>query len=345
MRLGLHLGSGPQADLPGLREVARCCEAAEFDTLWVGEAYGPDSVSLLAWLAAGTSSIGIGAGIMQMPARSAAMTAMSAVGLDSISGGRLVLGLGASGPLISEGLHGVPFRPQLRRTREYVDLVRRALAGGPIAGEGPEIPVPLDPNLPPLRLAARVERPVPILLAALGPHNTALAGEVADGWMPFLVDPAHLDELSAPVVEGRRRAAVEDPARPFRIVVTAEAFLDKDIESARDRVRPTLARYIGGMGARGANFYAKVIAGYGFDAVAERVQDLYLAGDRAAAAAALPGELIDRVTLAGSAAQVRERLREHAAVGVDSIALAIPTNDRHEMIDQVRAFGELQEDA
>jgi F420-dependent oxidoreductase-like protein len=320
MRLGLILGYwGLGLTAADQLAMAREAERIGYDSVWVGEAYGSDAATVLGWLAAQTSTIGIGSSVLQMPARSAAMTAMTAATLDGLSAGRMRLGIGSSGPQVSEGWHGVPFAGQLRRTREYVEVVRMALERERVRYDGETITLPL-PDGPgrslKLTITPEQER-IPIYLAALGPRNVALCGEIADGWIPTLFSPEHAAELRAPLEEGAARAG--RPLDGFDVAPMVNVLVTEDLESARDAMRPFLTLYIGGMGSRERNFYVDLVARYGFEAEARKVQELYLDGHREQAAAALPDALIDAVTIAGPAPVVRERLAMFRAAGVDTL--------------------------
>src|SRR5437870_7594942 len=294
MKLGVMIGYwgfGMTAEA-GL-EIAQAAERLGYDSLWTAEAYGSAAATPLAWLAAGTSRIKLGAGIFQIPARSAAMTAMTAATIDNLSNGRLILGLGTSGPQVSEGFHGVRFGKQLQRTREYMAVVRLALEHQKVEfhGETIDLPLPDGPGKA-LKLSIRpIQQRIPIYLAAMGPRNVALAGETADGWLPVFFSPEHTSELRAPLEEGAARAG--RTLDGFKICRSVNVYISDNSETARDAVRPMLALYVGGMGSREQNFYNRLVSSYGFESAARQVQDLYLEGRRAEATAALPAELID----------------------------------------------------
>src|SRR5260370_189625 len=274
------------------RQVPAPAAAPGYAPTWSAEAYGCDAASVLAWWAAGRSRIKLGAGIFQIPARSAAMTAMTAATIDQLSGGRMLLGLGTSGPQVSEGWHGVRFPHQVERTRDYVAVVRIALAHKKVEYHGETLDLPLpDGRAKVLKLTIRpVQANIPIYLAVLGPKNVALAGEIADGWLPVFFSPEHVSRLRVPLEEGaaRRRRPLDD----FRICPQVNVLISDDIAVARDAMRPVLALYIGGMGSREQNFYNRLVSSYGFEDAAREVQDLYLTGQKAAAMEALPDELI-----------------------------------------------------
>ncbi|MFD0689942.1 LLM class F420-dependent oxidoreductase [Actinomadura fibrosa] len=320
MRLGVNLGYLR----PGRRPEDVLRVAAEADRLgyatgWVGEATGSDAVSLLAWLAAGTARLDLGAGVMQIPARSPALTAMTAATLDTLSGGRFRLGLGVSGGQVSEGWHGARFTDPLGRTREYVEIVRKALARGPVeyAGRHHTLPLPGGPGRP-LRLGIRPPRErIPIYLAALGPRNLELTGEIADGWLALFLDPARAAEPLASIRDGRRRAGLGMDG--FDVAATVPLAIGGDADDGGRRVRDFAALYLGGMGTRGQNFYNRLAARMGYADEARRVQDLYLAGRTRAAAQAVPQGFLDRTALLGPPGRISARLREYAAAGVTTL--------------------------
>jgi F420-dependent oxidoreductase-like protein len=263
---------------------------------------------------------------------------MTAATLDRISGGRMLLGIGSSGPQVAEGWHGQRFARQLQRTREYVDVVRMALERRRVEyhGETLELPLPDGPGKALKLTIAPVQDRIPIYLAAIGPRNTALAGEIADGWLPILLAPEHLPELRALLEEGAARAGRSLDG--FDIVASVNVMIADDAERARDAMRPFLALYVGGMGSRERNFYNAIVSRYGFEAAAAEVQDHYLAGRREAAMAALPGDLIDAVTLCGPPDRVRARLEEFRAAGVGTLVASFVGDDR---LGQVRALAAL----
>lgn len=342
MKLGVQLGYwGFGQTVRDQLEVAHAAEELGYDSLWTAEAYGSDAATVLAWLAAGTERIKLGSGILQIPARSAAMTAMTAATIDNISGGRFLLGLGTSGPQVSEGFHGVRFGKQLQRTREYVAVVRMALAHQVVEyhGETLDLPLPDGPGKA-LKLTIRpVQKQIPIFLAAMGPRNVALAGEIADGWLPIFFSPEHTAELRAPLLEGAARAGRS--LEEFRICPSVNVMIGDDLESARNAMRPMLALYIGGMGSREQNFYNRLVSSYGFEREARHVQDLYLEGRRNDAMMALPDELIDMVTIVGPLDRARDRIRAFADAGVDTLIVSGMAVDTPSRIEQLRIVAEL----
>jgi len=345
VKLGLAIGYwgmgvGPAEQL----EMTREAEALGFDSVWTAEAYGSDAATVLAWLAGQTSTIKLGAGILQIPARSAAMTAMTAATIDQLSNGRFILGLGSSGPQVSEGWHGVRFGKQLQRTREYVEVVRMALAHQKVEfhGETMDLPLPDGPGKA-LKLTIHpVQKRLPIYLAVLGPKNVNLAGEIADGWMPVYFSPEYTTELRAPLAEGAAKAgrSLDD----VKIAPMVHVYVSDDSESARDAMRPVLALYVGGMGSREKNFYNRLVSSYGFEAAAKQVQELYLDGRRAEAMAALPDELIDMVTICGTRDKARERLRAYRDAGVDTLIISPMAGDNEDRLKQLRIVAELAQE-
>ncbi len=309
MRLGVNLGYWGSGPANGVA-LAQEAERLGFDSVWTAEAYGSDAVTPLTWVGALTSKIKLGTGILQMPARTPAMTAMTAATLDLLSGGRVLLGIGLSGPQVVEGWHGQPYGKPLARTREYVDILHRIWAREePLDFHGEEYTIPIEGGTglgKPLKLIVHPLRPrIPIYLAAIGPKNVELAGEIADGWLPVFYAPqrqqAMLEALDAGLA--RRTAPGE-----FDIAPTVHIVLGDDIDACRAAVKPTLALYIGGMGARGKNFYNDLARRYGYEAEAERIQNLYLAGRKNEAIAAVPDSMVDDVALCGPKERIAELL-------------------------------------
>jgi F420-dependent oxidoreductase-like protein len=278
-----------------------------------------------------------------MPARSAAMTAMTAATLDHISDGRFVLGLGTSGPQVAEGWHGQRFGRQLQRTREYVEVVRKALARERLEyhGETLELPLPDGPGKALKLMIGTVQEQIPIYIAAIGPNNTALAAEIADGWMPILVAPDHMSVFRPSLEEGWSRAG--RTGEGFDIAPLVMVRVDDDVDRARDLMRGYIALYVGGMGSREKNFYNRLVRSYGFEDAAAEVQELYLAGRKEDAMAALPAELIDAVAIAGPADVVRERLAAYRDAGVGTLIVSPVASDLEDRIAQMRAVAELAE--
>jgi F420-dependent oxidoreductase-like protein len=320
MRLGLHVGYwglGLTADQQ--LELVREAESAGFDSVWAAEAYGSDAATVLAWIAGQTERIRLGSAIFQMPARSPAMTAMTAATLDHLSSGRVILGIGSSGPQVAEGWHGQRFAKQLQRTREYVEILRKALARERLEyhGETYELPLPDGPGKALKLMIGTVQERIPIYIAAIGPKNTTLTGEIADGWMPTFFSPEHVGESRELLEEGAARAG--RALDGFDIAPNTNVCIDDDLDRARDVMRPFLALYVGGMGSRRQNFYNALVRRYGFEETADEVQDLYLSGKKQEAAAALPPELIDMTCLCGPAERIKERLEVYRDAGVGTL--------------------------
>jgi F420-dependent oxidoreductase-like protein len=342
MRLGVYvaywgLGMGPQDQLRIVQEAERL----GYDSVWAAEAYGSDAATVLAWLAAGTSAIKLGSGIFQMPARSPAMTAMTAATIDELSGGRMLLGLGSSGPQVAEGWHGQRFGRQIQRTREYVEVVRLALTRERLEyhGETIVLPLPDGPGKALKLTIAPVQARIPIYLAAIGPHNTALAGEIADGWIPTFFSPEHVTDFRALLQQGAARSGRS--LQDFDIAPIVNVYVSDDRELARNLMRPVLALYIGGMGSRAQNFYNRLVRRYGFEDAAQTVQDLYLDGQRVQAGEAIPDELIDMVSLCGPREVVRDRLAAFREAGVGTLMVTPMAFTAEDRIAQLRAVAEL----
>jgi F420-dependent oxidoreductase-like protein len=342
MKLGVHIGYwGLGLTAEDQIEIVQEAEKLGFDSVWTAEAYGSDAATILGWLAAHTSKIKLGSAIFQMPGRSPAMTAMTAATLDQLSGGRMLLGIGSSGPQVAEGWHGQRFAKQIQRTREYVAVVRMALARERVEFHGETLDLPLPDGLgKPLKLTiAPVQEKIPIFLAAIGPNNTKLAGEIADGWLPMMFSPEHVGEFTPLLEEGAARSgrSLDD----FRIAPSVNFLVTDDEVAGRDLVRPFLALYVGGMGAREKNFYNNLTQRYGYEAMAKEVQDLYLDGKKAEAAAALSDEFIDLVSLVGSKERIREKMAVYREAGVDTMGLTPLAFDKAGRLEQLRIAAEL----
>jgi F420-dependent oxidoreductase-like protein len=343
MKLGVHIGYwGLGLTRQDQLEIVLEAERLGYDSVWAAEAYGSDAATILGWIAGQTSRIRIGSAIFQMPGRSPAMTAMTAATLDQLSEGRMILGIGSSGPQVAEGWHGQRFGKQIQRTREYVAVVRKALARERLVfqGETLELPLPDGPGKALKLTIAPVQDRIPIYLAAIGPNNTRLAGEIADGWIPTLFSPEHVAEFRPLLEEG---AAVSGRSLDgsFDIAPTVNVFVTDDLAAARDAMRPFLALYVGGMGSREKNFYNQLVQRYGFEDAAREVQDLYLEGKRDEAMAALPDELIDLVSLCGPPDRVRERLEVFREAGVGTLGVSPMAWDRDGRLEQLRLVAEL----
>ena len=325
MKLGLNLGYTGSA-IDQMRPLVQHADRVGIDSVWAAEAYGSDAVSVLAYLAACTTRIRLGSAVLQMPARTPANTAMTAMTLDALSGGRLLLGLGMSGPQVVEGWHGVAFGKPLQRTREYVDIVRRVVAREePLSYDGQHYQIPYRGEDAtglgkPLRCVLHpVRTRIPVYLAAIGPRNVALAAEIADGWLPIFYAPEREAVFAEPLREGAARAG-RDRA-DLSVVASAMVAAGDDVAACRDRLRPFFALYIGGMGARGRNFYFDLVVRYDYEGSAVAVQDHYLAGRKEDAAAAVPDALIDELALVGPLDRIRDRLEAWKASRVDTLLL------------------------
>ncbi len=315
LRLGFHTGywsAGPPA---GAAEAVAAADDLGLDSVWTAEAYGSDAFTPLAWWGSRTTRTRLGTGIAQMPARTPTATAMAALTLDHLSGGRAILGLGASGPQVVEGWYGQPYPRPLERTREYVDVVRQVLRReAPVTLDGRHYQLPYPGGTgqgKPLRATVHPLRAdLPVHLAAQGPKNTALAAEIADGWLPAFFSPALDESYRAALAEGfARRSADLSPADSFEVSATVPVALGRDVEAAASAVRPHVALYVGGMGSATTNFHREALERLGHEAACAEVARRWAAGDRAGAAAAVPTELVLDVALVGTPAQVRDQAR------------------------------------
>jgi len=315
MRLGLNAGySGSTIDLP--MDLVQEADRLGYYAVWTAEAYGSDAVTPLAWIGARTQRIHLGTAIMQMPARTPAMTAMTAITLDQLSGERMLLGLGVSGPQVAEGWHGQPSAKPLGRTREYVEIVRTILAREkPLVHQGEHYQIPYaGPGSlglgKPLKSIIHGRADMPIYLAAIGPKNVELAAEIGDGWLPIFFAPEHYAENFAQSVEsGFAAAGGGKSLATFDIAPTVPVVLGDDLPNCWMQVKPFLALYIGGMGAKSKNFYYNLACRYGYEEAADSIQAAYLTGDKVAAMFAVPDELVDAVALCGPRARIADRLQ------------------------------------
>ena len=339
MRLGLNFGywgAGANDNVA----LAQEAERLGFHSLWTAEAYGSDAITPLTWLAAKTERINIGSAIMQMPARTPAMTAMTAATLDLLTNGRFLLGIGASGPQVVEGWHGIVYGKLLKRTREYVEIVRTILKREKALeyhGEYYDIPVTGGTGLgKPLKLIVHPLRPdIPIYLAAIGPKNVGLAAELADGWLPVFFSPKRLEVFKPSLEEGFARRLDGKSLKEFDIAPTVSVVVGEDVNACREKVKPHLALYIGGMGAKGKNFYNDLACRYGYESAAARIQELYLSGRKNEAIAAVPDELVDEVALCGPRERVRELLGAWKDAGVTTLICSTGS------LESVRTIAEL----
>ena len=341
MRLGINLGywgAGNDADNLAL---AREADRLGYAVAWAAEAYGSDAATVLSWIAAQTERIDVGSAIFQIPARTPAMTAMTAATLDTLSGGRFRLGLGVSGPQVSEGWHGVRFDKPLARTREYVAIVKTALSRKKVAYDGEffTLPLPDGPGKALTLTVHPVRENIPIYLAAIGPKNLELTGEIADGWLAIFFAPEHAAEHLAAIEAGRAKAG--KTLEGFDVVPTVPVLIGDDVQACADAVRGYAALYIGGMGSREKNFYNQLAVRMGYDAEAAEVQRLYLDREYRAAGAAVPFEFIDRTSLIGPPDRIQERLHAYAEAGVTTLTVAAYAGSLDDRIQTLRTMAEL----
>jgi F420-dependent oxidoreductase-like protein len=328
LKLGLNLGYwGPAGPPAGAAEAIGAADELGFHSVWTAESYGSDVFTPLAWWGPSTRQIKLGTAIAQISARTPAATAMTAMTLDHLSGGRVILGLGVSGPQVVEGWYGQPFARPLARMREYIGIVRDIWAReAPVVNGGPHYPLPLGGGDgvtglgKPLKANLRPLRPdIPIYLAAEGPRNIAMAAELCDGWLALFYSPHHDDYYRAALSEGFARDGSRRTAEDFEVAATVPFIITDDIESAADAMRPMYALYFGGMGARDTNFHANVAIRMGYEAEVTRIQELYLSGHKDQAAAAVPTRLIEQLTLIGP----REKIRDDLAAWRESIVTTL----------------------
>jgi F420-dependent oxidoreductase-like protein len=332
VRLGFYMGYAPPGTNPlELIELAQEAERLGYDSAWAAEAWGTDAVTVLSWIAATTERIKVGSAIMQIPGRTPANTAMTAATLDLLSGGRFLLGLGTSGPQVVEGWHGEPWGKPLRKTREYVEIVRSILRRDVLEHHGEHYDIPYSgPGATglgkPLKLMAKPMRAeIPVYLASIGPKAVELAFEIADGWIPIFFHPERAREVFP--MDGARDG--------FDIAPSVPVVLLDDVQPARDGLKAYYALYVGGMGARGSNFYNDLFARYGYEEEARTVQDLFLGGRQREAAAAVPDTFVDEVALVGPKERIGERLEAFREAGATT--LLVSTRD----LAALRAVAEL----
>ncbi len=315
MRLGITAGGfGPRIEID--LELILEAERLGFDSVWTAEAWGNDAITPLAWIAAQTSTIKLGTAIMQMPARTPAMCAMQAMTVDQLSGGRMIVGLGPSGPQVIEGWHGVPYGKPLTRTREYVAIMRSIFAREePVSFEGEIYQMPYTGEGAsglgkPLRSILHGRTDIPIWTATISPKGVAVAAEIADGFMPVWTSPAGMKTFDEPIDKGIARAANGKTGADFDIFPMIPVIVDDNVDGCRDFVRPAIALYVGGMGARSKNFYNDHVSRQGWPDAASKIQDLYLDRKKAEATAAVPDDLVDELALIGPKERIRDKLQE-----------------------------------
>lgn len=326
MKLGYTIGywsAGPPAGIP---QVLAEAEKLGFDSVWTAEAYGSDCLTPLAWYGSATTTLRLGTNIMQMSARTPAAAAMAAMTIDHLSGGRFVLGLGASGPQVVEGWYGQPYPRPLARTREYIAIVRQIVArGGPVEYDGDFFQLPLRGGTGLGKALKSTLHPrrteIPIFMGAEGPKNVALAAEIADGWLPFLFSPKADDFYRAALAEGFGRPTARHSPETFEVAAAVPVIVHDNVEEAADFIRPFVALYVGGMGARTANFHRDVVARLGYEQECDTIADLYLAGRKKEAIAAVPTALIEDLALIGSPAKIRDELERWRSTVITSLLI------------------------
>ncbi|MBP7972732.1 MAG: LLM class F420-dependent oxidoreductase [Candidatus Nanopelagicales bacterium] len=345
MRLGLNLGywgAGNDADNLAL---AREADRIGYSVVWAAEAYGSDTATVLSWIAAQTENIDIGSAVFQIPARTPAMTAMTAATLDTLSGGRFRLGLGVSGPQVSEGWHGVKFAKPLARTREYVEIVKLALSRQRVKYDGEffTLPLPDGPGKALTLTVHPVREEIPFYLAAIGPKNLELAGELFDGWLAIFYNPEFSGELKANILTGREK--VGKTMEGFDIVPTVPVVIGDDVNECAGPIRAYSALYIGGMGSREKNFYNQLVSRMGYEEAAAEIQDLYLSKRQVEAMAAVPLDFIDKTSLIGPRDRIKDRLHAYNDAGVTTLTVATYAADLEERLNVVRTMAELVDEA
>lgn len=345
MRLGLNLGYWGMGNDADNLVLAREADRLGYSVVWAAEAYGSDAATVLTWVAAQTEQIDVGSAVFQIPGRTPANTAMTAATLDTLSGGRFRLGLGVSGPQVSEGWHGVRFDRPLQRTREYVEIVRKALRRERLSYDGEffTLPLPDGPGKALTLTVHPVREYLPIYLAAIGPKNLELCGEIADGWLAIWFAPESAAEIMAPIVAGREKAG--KTMEGFDVVPTVPVVIGDDVQAAADPIRPFSALYIGGMGSREKNFYNQLASRMGYEKEAIEIQDKYMAKDYSGAAAAVPLEFIDSTSLIGPRDRVKDRLSAFADAGVTTLTIATYAGSLDDRVATLRTMAEVLEES
>ncbi len=329
MKLGYSTGywsSGPPA---GIEDAIAEAERIGFDSIWAAEAYGSDALTPLAWWGAKTKRLKLGTSIAQISARTPAAMAMAAMTLDHLSGGRFILGLGASGPQVVEGWYGQPYPKPLQRTREYIEIVRAIFARDkPVEFQGEHYKMPYPGGMglgKPLKSTVHPFRTdIPIYLAAEGPKNVALAAEIADGWLPLFFSPRSDKFYRQALAEGFARPGARRTAADFEVAAMVQVIISNDIEAAADMMRPMLALYVGGMGAKGANFHFDVLARLGYEEECNHIQKLYLEGNKREAIAAIPTSMVEDTALIGPVEKIREELEEWKKTSLTTMLVSGP---------------------
>jgi F420-dependent oxidoreductase-like protein len=329
VRLGYHTGYWSAGPPEGITEAIAQCERLGFDSIWTAEAYGSDCLTPLAWWGASTSTIRLGTNIMQLSARTPAAAAMAAITLDHLSGGRFVLGLGASGPQVVEGWYGQSYPRPLARTREYIEVIRAILARDvPVTHEGEFYPLPYPGGAglgKPLKSTVHPLRTdIPIMLGAEGPKNVALSAEIADGWLPMFFSPKMDGFYREALAEGFARPGARRTQADFEVPAFVPIVVDDDVEQAANLVRPAVALYIGGMGAKSMNFHANHFARLGYEAEVAKIQELFLSGRKLEAMGAVPTSLVEDIALVGPPAKIRDELQLWESTVLTSLIVQAP---------------------
>jgi len=339
VKLGVQLGYWSRTPPIGVEHTIAEAERLGYDSIWTAEAWGSDALTPLAWWGAATTRLRLGTALIQLSARTPTATAMAAMTLDYLSGGRFVLGLGVSGPQVVEGWYGQPFPSPLARTREYIKIIRDVLAReAPVTNDGPHYPLPypggagLGKPLKPIVHPLRAD--IPIIMGAEGPKNVALAAEIADGWFPIYFSPAHTDFYAAALAEGFARPGARRSAADFEVLAFAPVVIDDDIETAADQLRPMIALYVGGMGAKEANFHFDVFCRLGYEAEATKIQELYLGGQQADAVAAVPTRMVEEMALIGP----REKIRDDLEAWKSSMVTTLLINGTPDVLRTMAEF-------
>jgi F420-dependent oxidoreductase-like protein len=329
VQLGYHTGYWSAGPPEGVPAAIAECERLGFDSVWAAEAYGSDCLTPLAWWGASTERVRLGTNIMQMSARTPAAAAMAAMTLDHLSGGRFILGLGASGPQVVEGWYGQPYPKPLARTREYIEVIRKILARDvPVTHDGEFYPLPYPGGSglgKPLKSTVHPLRSdIPIMLGAEGPKNVALSAEIADGWLPMFFSPKMDDFYRAALAEGFARPGARRTAEDFEVPAFVPMVVHADVEEAAKLVRPSIALYIGGMGAKSMNFHANHFARLGYEAEVAKIQELFLEGRKLEAMGAVPTKLVEDIALVGPADKIRDELQQWRSTVITSLIVQSP---------------------
>lgn len=345
MQLGLNLGYWGMGNDADNLELAREADKLGYSVVWAAEAYGSDTATVLSWIAAQTEQIDVGSAVFQIPARTPAMTAMTSATLDTLSNGRFRLGLGVSGPQVSEGWHGVKFAKPLRRTREYHDIVRMALRRERVKYDGEffTLPLPDGPGKALTLTVHPVRETIPMYLAAIGPKNLELAGELFEGWLAIFYSPEFAGELAASIEAGRAKSG--KTIEGFDICPTVPVVIGDDVEACANPIRAYSALYIGGMGSRDRNFYNQLASRMGYEEAAAEVQDKYLARDYVGAGQAVPFDFIDKTSLIGPRDRIKDRLHAYADAGVGTLTIASYAGTLEDRLATLRQMAEILDES